>query len=361
MEFSLALHEKTGKYFIGREIVAAAADLIDRQLFWRLSFPSVPEGLSARVIGRLLAIEVNARVRSPLIDQIAPRQRTRRPVLHMDAFTTLLHDLSARDMVICHDVGPLSHADLFDPSVVAAYREAYAKIAAVGPHMVFISLASQAAFHARFGDAFASSRVIYPSLRAEVTGGDQTPVAGIDTPFLLTVGSVGDRKNQKRAIEAFAQSGLAARGVSYVLCGGREPGYEAVVEVARRTPGVHLFGYVDDQALNWLYDAAAGFVLPSLLEGFGVPVAEAIMRGLIPLVSAESVLHEVAGHGALLVDPESTDQIAAAMRSLIIMPREEADERRKALALQPGRFAPEVAAGQWREAIERVIATAERA
>ncbi|MBV9994428.1 MAG: glycosyltransferase family 4 protein [Caulobacteraceae bacterium] len=351
IEFSLALHDKTGKYFHGRDLIEVTSDLLHRQLFWRLALDSVPGGLTAKVIGRLLSLEVNARVRWAAFDRLTPRQRRRRPVAHMDPFTTLLHRLSSRDLVLCHDVGPLTHPGLFDRPVTAAYRKAYAEITDVGPHMVFVSRASQTAFHELFDGAFASSRVIYPPLRSEIMAAKQSPAPGVAKPFLLTVGGLGARKNQKRAIEAFQRSGLAARGVGYVLCGGREPGHEAIIEAARRTPGVRLLGFVSDPVLNWLYAHAAGFVLPSLLEGFGVPVAEAIARGLTPLVSAGGVLHEVAGDGALLVDPGDADDIAGAMRRLVEMPAPEAERRRSQLADSIRRFTPQAFANAWRDAI----------
>jgi glycosyltransferase involved in cell wall biosynthesis len=68
-------------------------------------------------------------------------------------------------------------------------------------------------------------------------------------------------------------------------CGGPEPGFDAVIEAAGKMPGVILPGYVNDNQLRWLYTHASGFVLPSLLEGFGLPAAEAISYGLIPLLS----------------------------------------------------------------------------
>ncbi len=358
VEFSLALHLKTGKYFHGRDLIAATADRIHRQLFWRLALNAVPGGLTARVIGRLLAMEVGARVAWPAFDRLIPRIKRTRPVAHMDPHTTAVHQLAAHDLVLCHDVGPLTHPELFDVPMVAAYEKIYQEIARVGPHMVFVSVASQSEFHKLFKGPYASSRVIYPPLRNEVVGGVAAAPAGVGPRFLLTVGSVGARKNQLRAIQAFAQSGLAAQGVQYVLCGGKEPGYEAVAAAAAQTPGVVLLGFVTDLELNWLYENAAGFVLPSLLEGFGVPVAEAVARGLVPLVSADSVLHEVAGDGALLVDPMDTAQIAAGMRALVEMSKAEAEARHVALVASLAKFSPEVFEQSWREAIEAAIASA---
>jgi glycosyltransferase involved in cell wall biosynthesis len=356
VEFSLALHHKTGKYFIGRDICAANSRLIADQLFWRVVARRPPAGLIARIIGRLFAIEVDLRVKSSVFEHLAPRIRRPRPVLHMDPLTTLLHRVSARDIVLCHDVGPVTHPHLFHPMVSRYYEKAYGEIAAAGPSMVFVSIASRMAFHALYGSAFANSQVIYPAIRIEIRRGAPKKPAGVSKPFLLTVGSIGARKNQRRAIEAFGVSGLAKDGLEYVLCGSREAGSKAVAETAAATPGVVLLDYVTDEELNWLYGNAAGFVLPSLLEGFGVPVAEAVSRGLTPLVSAGGVLHEVAGDSAILVDPEDTVQIAGAMRRLVCMSTDEAEQRRTAAMAALERFSSDAFERGWRAVIEQAVA-----
>ena len=114
-----------------------------------------------------------------------------------------------------------------------------------------------------------------------------------------------------------------------VICGGKEPGHEEVREAAARTPGVHLLDYVTDAELRWLYAQASGFVLMSHLEGFGMPVSEAVRHRLIPLVSDDGVLCEVAGEGALAADPYDPAAIARRMVDLVDM---SADERRERLA-----------------------------
>jgi len=348
VDFSLALHNRTGKYFVGRDILADIGDRVEAVRYWRLASRSTPRGLGAKLLGRAMAAEIDVRWKSRLCDSALPSFQARRPVLHLDPFTVLFHRLGPRDFVLCHDLGPLSHPHLFPPGIEGLYRAAYAKIAQAGPHMAFVSRASQKAFHDLAPGRFAASRVIYPAVRAGLGGNDeQTAVAGVGRSFLLTVGNVGERKNQRRCIQAFARSGLAARGVQYVICGGREPGYEAVAALAQ-TPGVRLLNYVSDQELNWLYAHAAGFVLPSLLEGFGSPVAEAIFRGLAPLVSRDSVLEEVAGSGGLSADPQDEAEMADAMVRLIAMPADERERRQTLLLQSAGRFTRERFARAWR-------------
>ena len=355
VDFSLALHNRTGKYYLGRDLLTDQADLVRRVHYWRRSPGRVPAGLEARVIGRLLAWEIRAR-RSSAAARRLPRFRPARPVLHLDPFTVLFSELSASDMVLCHDLGPITHPDLFAPAVTDLYHRAYAEIVDKGPRMAFVSRASRDAFVALHGPA-ADSRVIYPAVRTEIGGdgdGDGDggrAVEGVEPPFLLTVGSIGRRKNQALTIRAFARSGLAREGVRYVVCGAREPGFDAAAEAAAGTPGVHLLPYVSDAELAWLYGHAAGFVLTSRLEGFGIPVAEAIARGLVPLVSEGGVLEEVAGEAALTADPDDEAAVAEGLRTLAGMTEGERGSLRPRLREAVGRFTREAFARGWREAL----------
>ena len=136
---------------------------------------------------------------------------------------------------------------------------------------------------------------------------------GIEPPFFLTVGALEKRKNQGTAIEAFERHGFAQRDVSYILCGARGEGAEEIVATAARTSGVKVLGYVSDAQLRWLYKEASGFVLPSLLEGFGMPALEAAFHGLVPIISRDSALAEAVNGLGIQVDPLSVSDIGEAM------------------------------------------------
>jgi len=351
VDFSLAIHNRTGKYFIGRALLDMTELPLGETYYWRYAADAPPSGLAGRIIGRLQHLHVVGRTRGGVLGWL-PGRKSKRPLVHLDPFTVPTTVLTRRDAVLCHDLGPITHPAFFPPDVVAVYERVYDEIARVGPHLVFVSEAVRTEFAQRFPDAQpASNRVIHPPIRADVTTGDMEPVAGIETPFLLTVGSIGERKNQARAIAAYAHSGLAARGVHYVICGGPEPGYEAVREAVARTPGVVLLPYVSDAQLRWLYGKATGFVLMSLLEGFGMPVAEAIARRLVPLVSRGGVLHEVAGSGALQADPHDEAEIGQAMIALADMTAEERKRRLELLDDSIARFGMAHFKKGWRDAI----------
>ena len=354
VDFSLAIHNRTGKYFIGRDVIALLGESVGSVYYGSLALHRVPAGPGGRLLGRLQRWQVMSRV-EPHRVRWPQRPRGSRPLIHLDPFTVPTTVLRRHDVVVCHDIGPLTHPELFEPAVCAAYRSIYAHIARVGPHTVFVSRASEEEFHSSFPAArLASSRVVYPALRVEIGHADTWAVGRPPAPYLLTVGSIGARKNQLRCIAAFAASGLADRGVRYVVCGGEEPGFTEVAQLAARTPGVDLRPYVSDTELAGLYRNARGFVLASLLEGFGIPVAEAIAHGLVPAVSGGGVLDEVAGPGAVRVDPLDEAQIAAAMIRLCDMDEPERRTRRGLLATAVARFDVESFERGWRGVVEDV-------
>ncbi len=354
VDFSLALRNRTGKYYIGRDVVLDNADLIAGLRYGRVRHIGttplkVPTGALRKFVEKASDAEMAAIKRWP---SLPLGVRSRNPVLHLDPYTVLLYRQDPRDMVLCHDMGPLTHPELFDPQVTRLYDEAYRRISETQPSMVFVSRASRDAYVDLFGP-LPRMEVIYPPLRPDLTEAETAPVEGLTAPFLLTVGSIGRRKNQAATIRAFARSGLAAQGVQYVLCGSREPGAEEVAELAETTEGVRLLSYVTDAQLAWLYKAAAGFVLVSRLEGFGVPVAEAIAAGLVPLVARDSVLEEVAGAGALRADPLNEADIAEGLRKLVSLDPEERATREADLARSIERFTPAAFRDGWRAALTR--------
>jgi glycosyltransferase involved in cell wall biosynthesis len=355
IDFSLAIHNRTGKYFIGLDLLSIAGLPVGNVYYWHLARSAPPEGLLGRVVGRLQHWQIRGQALGGAF-RLLPRRRPRRPLLHLDPFTVPTTDLRPCDAVLCHDIGPVTHPALFDADVGLIYRHIYDECARVGPHMIFVSQATRTAFLETYPRTDpARTRVIYPAIRAGIAASSPIAVPGVTSPFLLTVGSIGARKNQARCIAAFAASGLADRGFQYVICGGREPGFEEVAAAALDTAGVVMLPYVSDAALSWLYGNASGFVLASLLEGFGMPVAEAIARGLVPLVGRGGVLHEVAGDGAVLVDPESEASIADGMRALGAMTKADCAARLTWLRQSIARFDDDAIRASWRQAFDAIL------
>jgi glycosyltransferase involved in cell wall biosynthesis len=142
---------------------------------------------------------------------------------------------------------------------------------------------------------------------------------GIDYPYVLAVGTFEPRKNLARLVEAFAAVPASVRdGCRLVLAGGRGwSNAELEAVLGRHGRDVRVLGYVPDDDLPGLYAGATAFAYPSLAEGFGLPVAEAMAAGTAVLTSNRSSLPEVAGDAAVLVDPTDEEAISAGLERLL--------------------------------------------
>jgi glycosyltransferase involved in cell wall biosynthesis len=144
---------------------------------------------------------------------------------------------------------------------------------------------------------------------------------GIGFPYLLHVGRVEKKKNLSRTLQAFAQikRGLA-KPVKVVLVGTPGPGAEEVFRIIRDLDleeDVHSVGYASQKDLPALYAGATLFLFPSLYEGFGMPVLEAMACGTPVLTSNVASLPEVAGDAAVQVDPYDVGSIADGILRLV--------------------------------------------
>lgn len=351
VDFSLALNNRTGKFFVCREMIQVLGAALEEVRYWRLATTATPNGFFARALGRLMSWEIKARRRFELLDRTIPKVRTATPVVFTDPLQVLFYDLKPADTIIVHDMGPITHGEVYAKGVSTLYEKIFREVTSISPRLIFVSQSSRVEYERIYGRSYSSMRVVYPGIRPEVSSGEISCLPGVRVPFLLTVGSVGARKNQLKALDAFEASGLIDRGFGYVICGGPEPGFEQVRSRVKGLPWAHLTGYVTDAQLRWLYSEAQGFVLPSLIEGFGIPAAEAVFRGLVPLVTRGGALHEVVGDSAILVDPHCTDSIAEGMRLLACLSEEEKHGRLLELRRQISLFSPERAQRGWQEAL----------
>lgn len=158
---------------------------------------------------------------------------------------------------------------------------------------------------------------------------------GVTPPYLLYIGGINARKNLARLFEAYAQIRPAHPEVSLVI-GGKRQWQTAEIDTAIRRWGhagsVIFTGYLPDADLPAFYRSAAAFVFPSLYEGFGLPVLEAMACGTPVITSQAASLPEVTGDAALLVDPLDTTAIAKAIHRLLDDAGLAADLRARGLA-----------------------------
>ncbi|MBI3932145.1 MAG: glycosyltransferase family 4 protein [Acidobacteria bacterium] len=169
---------------------------------------------------------------------------------------------------------------------------------------------------------------------------------------LLYVGSEEKRKNLVNL--AMAYMGLARRGRTLpplVLVG---PGSHWASGGAIAAPRIHATGYLETREIRALMAASVALVLPSLEEGFGLPVAEAMAAGLPVVCSRGSALEEVAGGAATLVDPLNTRSIADGIERILDDRRLADEQRRRGLARSQA-FDWDAAAARTLEFYHRVL------
>ena len=138
--------------------------------------------------------------------------------------------------------------------------------------------------------------------------------------FILSVGTVQPRKNIEALISAFALLRADFPDHYLVLAGGtgwKSEGLKAFINGKGLEGKVHLTGYVDQDDLPALYNLAEVFAFPSLYEGFGLPVLEAMACGIPVVTSNTSCLPEIAGDAAILVDPGKVEEIAQGIGQLL--------------------------------------------
>jgi alpha-1,3-rhamnosyl/mannosyltransferase len=161
--------------------------------------------------------------------------------------------------------------------------------------------------------------VIYPGVADAFF--DAKPLAA-SRPYVLFVGTIEPRKNVDTLLDAWAQLGPSLREEFELLVAGPE-GWGAERTMARLRAGaggVRYLGYVSEQELPSLTAGATVFVYPSLYEGFGFPVAQAMAARVPAITSNLSSLPEVAAAGSVLVDPRSAGELHGGLELLLTSP-----------------------------------------
>jgi glycosyltransferase involved in cell wall biosynthesis len=214
-----------------------------------------------------------------------------------------------------HDVSPIVHPEWFSKRYATLYR-------------VLTPLAIRASDRIITPSKFARDEIIdaYPSATGKTVAihngltpghGSGTPVDGLKADdFLLFVGSSNPRKNVATLLQAYRRYRRSASDPLTLALAG--PDREVFASTDRpAVEGVHALGFVSDDELTWLYHNARAFVFPSLYEGFGLPILEAMSLGTPVITSNRGAMAEVAGDAAHLVDPTDPDALAQGIHRVL--------------------------------------------
>jgi glycosyltransferase involved in cell wall biosynthesis len=198
-----------------------------------------------------------------------------------------------------YDLLPMHHPEWVDARTQALHVPKYHHAAQTCDVIFAISKFTAEDIATRLGFPRERLVVAYPGIHRRYTR--DGPRADIGQPYLFSAAAVEPRKNLDTLLAAFALLRIDHPELQLVLAG---PG------PALRGEGVRSLGYVQDDELPALYRGAQAFVFPSLFEGFGIPIVEAMASGAPTVVSSHPSMDEASGEAAVRVDPRSPEAIA---------------------------------------------------
>jgi glycosyltransferase involved in cell wall biosynthesis len=203
-------------------------------------------------------------------------------------------------------------------------------VAARANHLLTISSASALDIHRVLGVEYERMTVVHhgvdPEYLAGRTATDDEEMAqlrtlGVVKPYVFGLGAIDPRKNTTRLVEAFSLVSRDAVGNTQLVIAGLTPAaLDAFRELSTRlgiSSRVVLLGFVSEAHLRLLYRRARVFCYPSLYEGFGLPLIEAMASGTAVVSSAIDAVREVAGDAAILINPFDSESIAGGLESVL--------------------------------------------
>jgi glycosyltransferase involved in cell wall biosynthesis len=229
-----------------------------------------------------------------------------------------------RTVVTVHDLSFVGEPSSVMPGMLNHLSRWVPRSVARADHVIAVSEATRRDLIEFYQTPAEKISVLYHGVTTEfrpVAAAKQTAVRHkynlAEQPFILSVGTIQPRKNYQRLIQAFAR--LDA-DLDLVIVGGFGWHFQEITAEVTRLDlekRVRFLGFVADADLPALYSTASLFIYPSLYEGFGLPLLEAMACGTPVVASNQSALPEVVGQAGLLVDPYNVEAMAATMTEVL--------------------------------------------
>jgi glycosyltransferase involved in cell wall biosynthesis len=239
-----------------------------------------------------------------------------------------------RQVVTFHDLFPIEHPEWYSAAYARWYSLMFHRLASCAVHLIAVSAYTKDRMVRVLGCDPDQITVVHngpaASTRLTTTLEAAKAAAALALPsrrYILSLSSLEARKNLPSILAAWRIAQRALPDNVWLVLAGQQAdasvfGKQSLAAIPAR---VHFTGYVPEQHLAGLYSGASLFLFPSLAEGFGLPLLEAMSCGLRTITSSNSSLPEVGGDAAWYVDPLNVQEIAAAIRRL--MPQDSAAAR----------------------------------
>jgi glycosyltransferase involved in cell wall biosynthesis len=230
----------------------------------------------------------------------------------------------ARRVVTIHDLAYLRYPEFAQPGITAFLSREVPRALRVADHIIAVSETTAGDLVQRLAVSPDRISVIYPGVDSVFTqpAGDLNlqevrRLFQLAEPFILAVGTIEPRKNYETLIRAFAEASREPYGPRLLVFAGRRGWLsDAILNAGDRFQAadrIRFLGYVADDKLAALYQAATALAMPSHYEGFGVPLIEAMASGTPIIASTGGSLPEIAGNAALLVAPDDVGGLKDAL------------------------------------------------
>ncbi|WP_266081612.1 glycosyltransferase family 4 protein [Haladaptatus caseinilyticus] len=214
-----------------------------------------------------------------------------------------------------HDISPISHPEWFSRAYATVYRILTPLAVRTSDRLLTVSKFAQEEITNYYPRSAGKTLVTYNGVTPPNGSGKIIDDLSEDR-FILSVGATNPRKNLKSLVRSYRHyRENVSNPVDLVLAGPDRDVFASndLPDVS----GVHALGFVSDPELTWLYRNAATLAYPSLYEGFGLPIVEAMHVGTPVITSDRGAMAEIAGDAALLADPNDPEEIAKCIERVV--------------------------------------------
>ncbi|MCL2121749.1 MAG: glycosyltransferase family 4 protein [Clostridiales bacterium] len=283
-------------------------------------------------------------------------------LFHFMNFITLPTNLQGKKLTTIHDLNWIGYAEGTSATLLPLLKISLDRMLRIQPDIVADSYSTQNEIRQYTNTPKETIHVVYPAFDNENLFPDKENRYGVPAPveagceYVFFIGTFERKKNIVRIVEAFNQIAARFSGLRLVLAGkptwdDPEPIYRAIQD-SPYTDRIIVPGYVSTDEKRLLYSNALCFVFPSICEGFGIPVLEAMACGC-PVITADNTsLPEVGGDAAAYVDASRVDQLAYEMERIV-----STESLRKEMRAKGFRQAEKFTWDQSAEQIEKVYWT----